>query len=70
MPPSIIPLKPTKGVILERFKNSTPEEIIYVTTEAVKLLRDKSLNPVKGLGCIGCGACTLESDIYRLILKY
>jgi heterodisulfide reductase subunit C len=64
--PSIIPFKPTEGAILEHFKNPNPEEIIYVTIEAVKLLKEERLSPIKGPGCIGCGACTLESDVYKI----
>lgn len=30
------------------------------------MLKSKQLSPVNGPGCIGCGACTLESDMYRL----
>lgn len=64
--PSIIPFKPSNGAILEKFRNCSSKEIIYVTTEAAKMLKSKQLSPINGLGCIGCGACTLESDMYRL----
>lgn len=64
--PSILPFKPTEGSILENFRNCTPEEILSVTKEASKLLKEKKLSPINGPGCIGCGACTLESDMYKL----
>ena len=63
--PSIIPFKPSNGAILERFRNCSSKEIVYVTTKAAKMLKDKNLSPINGPGCIGCGACTLEIDMYR-----
>lgn len=65
--PSIIPFKPTEGSILENFPKPNPNDIIDVTTQAVALLKKESLSPINGPGCIGCGACTLESDVYRSI---
>ena len=64
--PSILPFKPTEGAILENFKNCPPEDILLITNEAAKLLKEKKLSPINGPGCIGCGACTLESDMYRI----
>lgn len=64
--PSILPFKPTEGAVLEKFKNCYPQEILKVTKEAAKLMKKKGLDPVDGAGCIGCGACTLESDMYKI----
>ena len=64
--PSIIPFKPTDGSILEKFNRCKPADLIEVTEKAVQLLKQKNLSPIDGPGCIGCGACTLESDFYRL----
>ena len=63
--PSIIPFKPTDGSILEQFTICKPEELIEVTKKAVELLKANNLSPIDGPGCIGCGACTLESDMYN-----
>ena len=30
------------------------------------MLKTQQLSPVGGPGCIGCSACTLESDMYQL----
>lgn len=64
--PSIIPFKPTEKSLLENFRKCSPEEVLYVTKEASKMLRSQQLSPVNGPGCIGCSACTLESDMYKL----
>ncbi len=63
--PSIIPFKPSNGSILENFRTCSSEEVLSVTKEATKLLKKKQLSPLNGPGCIGCGACTLESDMYK-----
>ncbi len=63
--PSIIPFKPSTGAILEKFRECSPESLLIATKHAVKLLKIKDLNPIYGAGCIGCGACTLESDSFK-----
>lgn len=63
--PSIIPFKPTKGSVLENHECSNPKDVCEATEYASKLLVDKNLSLLNGPGCIGCGACTLESDFFR-----
>lgn len=63
--PSIIPFKPTEGSVLEKRRNCMSEDLFNVTKEAAKLMREKKLDPTDKCGCIGCGACTLEGDLYR-----
>lgn len=63
--PSIIPFKPTDGSILENFSRCRPEDLIEITEKAVKSLKQYNLSPIDGPGGIGCGACTLESDLYK-----
>ncbi len=64
--PSIIPFKPTEKSLLENFRKYNAEKVLYVTKEASKMLKTQQLSPVGGPGCIGCSACTLESDMYQL----
>ena len=63
--PSIIPFKPTPGSVLENHVNCVSDELYTVTDAAAKLMREKGLDPTGKYGCIGCGACTLEGDLYR-----
>ena len=63
--PSIIPFKPTEKSLLENFRRCSSKEVLYVTKKAAKMLKSQSLSPVGGPGCIGCSACTLESDMYQ-----
>jgi len=63
--PSIIPFKPSSGAILEKFRNCSPAEVVSATKYATKLLAEKGLSSMNGPGCIGCGACTLESDFLK-----
>lgn len=62
--PSIIPFKPTEKSVLENFRKCSSEEVLYVTKEAANMLKKHQLSPIGGPGCIGCSACTLESDMY------
>lgn len=64
--PSIIPFKPSTGAILEKFRECSPKDVHTVTKYAAKLLKEKGLSPINGPGCIGCGACTLESDFFKI----
>lgn len=64
--PSIIPFKPSSGAVLEKFRNCSPTEVLAATQYATKLLLEKNLSPINGPGCIGCGACTLESDFFNI----
>lgn len=63
--PSIIPFKPSTGSVLEKFRECSSKEVYTATKYAAKLLIEKGLNPINGPGCIGCGACTLESDFFK-----
>jgi hypothetical protein len=58
--PSIIPFKPTKGSVLENYKNCISENLYSVTQKAAELIKKEKLDPTGKYGCIGCGACTLE----------
>lgn len=63
--PSIIPFKPSTGAILEKFRECSSKDVYTATEYAVKLMMEKDLSPINGPGCIGCGACTLESDFFK-----
>lgn len=67
--PSIIPFKPTKGSVLENHVNCASDMLFNITEKAAKLMVEKELDPTDKYGCIGCGACTLEGDLYRYYKK-
>ncbi len=67
--PSIIPFKPTPGSVLEKQKRCNAQDVYEATEYAAKFLVTKNLSPLLGPGCIGCGACTLESDFFRMQKK-
>ena len=67
--PSIIPFKPTPGSVLEEHVNCVSDDLYNITDKAAKLMLEKGLDPTDKYGCIGCGACTLEGDLYRYYKK-
>ena len=45
------------------------DDLYNITDKAAKLMLEKGLDPTGKYGCIGCGACTLEGDLYRYYKK-
>lgn len=65
--PSIMPLRPNDGAILENFPITQPDMVFRLTIEAAKKMKQYTIELSNLPGCIGCGACAVECDIYANI---
>jgi len=65
--PSIMPLRPNNGTILEKFILPSPDVVMNLTTEVAKRLKSNGFSMRNLPGCIGCGACASEHDEFNRI---
>lgn len=68
--PSVMPLRPNDGTLLENFLITQPNLVFQLTIKIAKILKQHSIEIPVSSGCIGCGACAAENDVLRNIDKF
>ncbi|MCL2164328.1 MAG: hypothetical protein FWH55_08050 [Oscillospiraceae bacterium] len=63
--PSIMPLRPNNGAILENYLTTQPSLVASLTHKTANLLIRSGINMDNLPGCIGCGACAAEQDEFH-----
>jgi len=67
--PCILPFKPWDKSFFKNMSPCIPEDLITVSKMAVNSMINNEISPEDNQGCLLCDGCTIDHDIYKLLIN-
>jgi len=67
--PCMLPFKPWDNSIFSNRTHCNPDDLIKASMAAAKGMIENGISPEKNGGCLLCESCTIDHDIYKLMIS-
>ena len=67
--PCVLPFKPWDKSLFKNHSVCNADDLIEISKAAVRAMIKNDISPDKNQGCLLCESCTVDHDIYKLMIN-